>query len=195
MSSRDLSLGLSLVDHPVVEGGEAEEESAARDSECSICLERHPALQTFPNPECRHQYCDTCLVEVLRTQGSPVCPQCRRPALALDGTLYVTASDRELAAERAERVLRAVLRRQPQNMAASDGEPAAEPARQQLQSERASRRQRIGSWLGSSRWSSWGLIFVAVGLGLVHRWYRERSFWQAALHPQQTPESDVAATP
>jgi hypothetical protein len=186
MFSRDLSLGLSLVDHPVV-GGEAEEESAARDSECSICLERHPALQTFPNPECRHQYCDTCIVEVLRTQGSPVCPQCRRPALALDGTLYVTASDRELAAERAER--------QPQNMAASDGEPAAEPAGQQLQSERASRCQRIGSWLGSSRWNSWGFISVVVGLVLVHRWYRERSFWLAALHPQQIPESDMEAIP
>ena len=83
-----LAAALSLRDAPLpelpAEGTRApplpaEAAAEADQAVCAVCLERPPTTP-FPNPQCRHKYCPECLEAVLRTQLSPACPQCRRPA-------------------------------------------------------------------------------------------------------------------
>eukprot|EP01043_Picozoa_sp_COSAG02_P053897 COSAG02_NODE_6020_length_3870_cov_25.718377_4_plen_436_part_00 len=48
--------------------------------ECAICLGTLDDPQPFPNPDCPHQFCSSCLSKLHRhLEGSPVpCPTCRR---------------------------------------------------------------------------------------------------------------------
>ena len=67
--------------------------SVGQTPECAVCLEVKP-MRAFPHPECIHRYCMDCLPQLLDSQKVlfPACPECRRPALADNGTPVTSIS-------------------------------------------------------------------------------------------------------
>ena len=50
-------------------------------AECAICLVGQcVSPRRFPNPDCPHQYCASCLATLRGQAAATRCPQCRRPA-------------------------------------------------------------------------------------------------------------------
>jgi|EP01046_Picozoa_sp_COSAG06_P019097 hypothetical protein len=139
-------------------------------SMCAVCLEDKPNdMRPFPNPDCIHRYCMECLELLHASQLFPSCPECRRPALADDGTEVSSAvvvrdmTEVERRGGSWRRVLkRAVVRNGPTPSAMPLGELRPGDLVEVLEKRNVDghRRVRIGRDMWASRVTHRGSVLI-----------------------------------